>query len=119
MVGVSEPVDISPKQDKGVLKEILQEGVGDELPCQGSKVKVHYTGTLLDGTQFDSSRDRGQPFQFDLGKGSVIKAWDIGVATMKKGERAILTCAPEYAYGKTGSPPTIPPDATLKFDVSV
>lgn len=50
--------------------------------------------------------------------GSVIKAWDIGVATMKKGERAILTCAPEYAYGSSGSPPAIPPDSTLKFDVS-
>lgn len=50
--------------------------------------------------------------------GNVIKAWDIGVATMKKGERAILTCAPEYAYGKAGSPPSIPPDSTLKFDVS-
>lgn len=113
-----ESVDISPNKDNGVLKEILQEGVGNEYPPQGSKVKVHYTGTLTDGTKFDSSRDRNEPFEFDLGKGSVIKAWDIGVATMKKGERAMLTCAPEYAYGKSGSPPTIPPDATLKFDVS-
>lgn len=112
-------IDISPKQDKGVLKEILNEGQGTETPPNGCKVKVHYTGTLLDGTQFDSSRDRGQPFEFDLGKGSVIKAWDIGVATMKKGERAMLTCAAEYAYGESGSPPTIPPGATLKFDVEV
>lgn len=114
-----EAIDISPNKDGGVLKEILSEGVGDELPPAGCKVRVHYTGTLTDGTKFDSSRDRNEPFQFDLGKGSVIKAWDIGVATMKKGERAMLTCAPDYAYGKAGSPPTIPPDATLKFDVEV
>lgn len=116
---MSDPVDISPNKDGGVLKQIIQEGVGNELPPQGSKVSVHYTGTLVDGTKFDSSRDRNDPFKFDLGKGNVIKAWDIGVATMKKGERAILTCAPEYAYGKTGSPPSIPPDSTLKFDVEV
>lgn len=130
----TELIDISPNKDNGVLKEILREGEGEEYPPAGSKVKVHYTGTLTDGTQFDSSRDRNDPFEFDLGKGefffcqfiqflklafsgSVIKAWDIGVATMKKGERAMLTCASDYAYGKTGSPPTIPPDATLKFDV--
>lgn len=65
----TEAVDISPKQDGGVLKQILKEGVGEEFPPQGCRVKVHYTGTLLDGTQFDSSRDRGQPFEFNLGKG--------------------------------------------------
>jgi len=116
---MSVEVDISPSQDGGVLKQILKEGVGNSLPPQGSKVTVHYTGTLLDGTKFDSSRDRDSPFEFDLGKGSVIKAWDIGVATMKKGEQAILTCAPNYAYGEGGSPPAIPPNATLKFDVSL
>uniref|UniRef100_A0A6P7F7Y3 peptidylprolyl isomerase n=1 Tax=Diabrotica virgifera virgifera TaxID=50390 RepID=A0A6P7F7Y3_DIAVI len=116
---MASPVDISPNKDGGVLKEILQEGTGEELPPQGSKVTVHYTGTLTDGTKFDSSRDRNDPFQFDLGKGNVIKAWDIGVATMKKGERAMLTCAPQYAYGESGSPPTIPPNSTLKFDVSM
>ncbi|RZC35152.1 FKBP C, Metallophos, and/or TPR 11 domain containing protein [Asbolus verrucosus] len=114
-----EPIDISPNNDNGVLKEILREGEGDGCSPPGSRVKVHYTGTLMDGTKFDSSRDRNEPFEFDLGKGSVIKAWDIGVATMKKGERAMLTCAPEYAYGKSGSPPTIPSNATLKFDVEV
>ncbi|CAG9820011.1 unnamed protein product [Phaedon cochleariae] len=112
-------MDISLKQDGGILKEVIQEGAGDELPTHGCKVSVHYTGTLTDGTKFDSSRDRNEPFKFDLGKGSVIKAWDIGVATMKKGERALLTCAPEYAYGEAGSPPTIPPNSTLKFDVEV
>lgn len=65
--------DISPKKDGGVLKEIIQEGVGDELPPSGCNVKVHYTGTLLDGTKFDSSRDRNQPFSFELGKGKTLR----------------------------------------------
>ncbi|KAG5876264.1 hypothetical protein JTB14_013001 [Gonioctena quinquepunctata] len=116
---MAESVDISPNKDGGILKQILKAGIGDDVPPKGCKVVVHYTGTLTDGTKFDSSRDRNDPFKFDLGKGSVIKAWDIGVATMKKGERAMLTCAPEYAYGESGSPPTIPPNATLMFDVEV
>lgn len=65
-------VDVTPKKDGGVMKEIIQEGIGDELPFSGCKVSVHYTGTLLDGTKFDSSRDRNQPFTFDLGKGSYL-----------------------------------------------
>ncbi|XP_070161464.1 FK506-binding protein 59 [Polyergus mexicanus] len=112
-------IDLSPAKDKGVLKEIIKEGEGDATPTTGCKVKVHYTGTLLDGTKFDSSTDRDKPFKFDLGRGSVIKAWDIAVASMKKGEIIILTCAPEYAYGKSGSPPSIPPDATLKFGIEL
>ncbi|XP_074035294.1 FK506-binding protein 59kD isoform X2 [Leptinotarsa decemlineata] len=112
-------VDISPNKDAGVLKRVVKEGFGDESPPKGSKVEVHYTGTFLDGTQFDSSRDRKETFLFDLGKGNVIKAWDIGIATMKRGERAILTCSPAYAYGIMGSPPTIPPNTTLRFDIEV
>ncbi|GBG79509.1 hypothetical protein CBR_g29656 [Chara braunii] len=105
--------------DGGVKKLLVKAGEGYEKPEKDDEVSVHYTGTLLDGTQFDSSRDRGEPFTFKLGQGQVIKGWDKGVATMKKGERAILTCAPEYAYGKAGSPPSIPPDSTLKFDVEL
>ena len=74
-------------------------------------------GTLADtGDKFDSSRDRGREFNFSLGVGQVIKAWDVGFASMKKGERAMLTCRADYAYGESGSPPKIPPGATLKFD---
>jgi FKBP-type peptidyl-prolyl cis-trans isomerase len=62
-------VDISPNKDGGILKEIIKEGVGTEAPAQGNRVFVHYVGTLTDGTKFDSSRDRGKPFEFNLGKG--------------------------------------------------
>ncbi|KAI4504600.1 hypothetical protein M0802_000150 [Mischocyttarus mexicanus] len=112
-------IDISPAKNGGILKQILKEGVGDEFPPVGGSVTVHYTGTLLNGTKFDSSRDRNVPFKFNLGMSDVISAWDIGVATMKKGEIAMLTCAPKYAYGKTGSPPKIPPNATLNFEIEV
>lgn len=80
---------------------------------------VHYVGKLTDGTTFDSSRDRGEEFEFELGKGAVIKGWDQGVATMRKGELAVLTCHPDYAYGENGSPPKIPPNATLQFEVEL
>lgn len=105
--------------DGGVLKEILSEGVGFETPTAGCKVSVHYTGTLLDGTKFDSSLDRNEPFEFELGKGVVIKAFDMGILTMKREEKCILTCAPSYAYGALGSPPNIPPNATLKFELQM
>ncbi|KAF6735034.1 Peptidyl-prolyl cis-trans isomerase FKBP4 [Oryzias melastigma] len=114
-----EGEDITPKKDGGVLKVIKREGTGTELPMTGDKVFVHYVGTLLDGTHFDSSRDRGEKFSFELGKGQVIKAWDIGVATMKVGELCQLICKPEYAYGSAGSPPKIPPNSTLVFEVEL
>ncbi|KAM9755053.1 peptidyl-prolyl cis-trans isomerase FKBP4 [Menidia menidia] len=114
-----EGEDLTPKKDGGVLKLVKREGTGTELPMTGDKVFVHYVGTLLDGTQFDSSRDRGDRFSFELGKGQVIKAWDVGVATMKVGELCQLICKPEYAYGSAGSPPKIPPNATLIFEVEL
>lgn len=104
---------------QGLKKKLVKEGEGWDTPENGDEVEVHYTGTLLDGTQFDSSRDRGTPFKFTLGQGQVIKGWDQGIKTMKKGENAIFTIPPELAYGPSGSPPTIPPDATLQFDVEL
>lgn len=108
-------VDISG--DGGLLKKVLEEGEGDS-PQPNDEVEAHYIGTLLDGTEFDSSRKRGKPFKFTIGKGQVIKGWDQGFATMKKGEKAILRCRADYAYGKRGAG-TIPADATLTFDVEL
>eukprot|EP00913_Durusdinium_trenchii_P004856 g4510.t1 len=107
---------------EGVKKEIIQEAPEGNynLPKTGDEVTVHYVGTLQsDGSQFDSSRSREQPFKFTLGQGEVIKGWDLGVATMKKGEVAKFTLSPEYAYGDAGSPPSIPEKATLVFEVEL
>lgn len=116
---VGDEKDVSKLQNGGIIKKVLVKGSGEDRPDKGSEVSVHYTGTLLDGTKFDSSVDRGQPFNFTLGVGQVIKGWDEGVASMKKGEKAILTCQPDYAYGARGSPPNIPPNSTLQFEVEL
>lgn len=105
--------------DGGILKEITKEGTGEAFPQPGDQVVAHYTGTLEDGTKFDSSRDRGQEFKFTIGQGQVIKGWDEGFASMKKGECAILTIKSDYGYGDGGSPPKIPGGATLIFDVEL
>ena len=100
------------------MKKILKEGEG-ECPPKGNQVVAHYTGTLKDGTKFDSSVDRNEPFKFQLGQGMVIKGWDIGFASMKKGEKAVLTITSDYGYGDRGSPPKIPGGATLIFEVEL
>lgn len=103
----------------GVQVETISPGDGCTYPQKGQTVVVHYTGTLTNGTKFDSSRDRGTPFKFKLGKGEVIRGWDEGVARLSIGERARLTCSPDYAYGSKGHPGIIPPNATLIFDVEL
>ena len=92
-----ERLDVSLAQDCGIQKQILQNGSGAS-PGKGATVTAHYIGRLTNGNKFDSSRDSGrQPFSFSLGQGQVIKCWDQAIATMTKGERAILTCASTYA----------------------
>ncbi|MBI2446605.1 MAG: FKBP-type peptidyl-prolyl cis-trans isomerase [Parcubacteria group bacterium] len=116
----------------GVLIEILKEGAGIAAPNggeprpdagrevkNGNTVAVHYTGVLENGMKFDSSVDRGIPFEFTLGAGQVIKGWDIGVSGMKVGEKRKLTIPPDLAYGSRGAGGVIPPNATLIFEVEL
>jgi FKBP-type peptidyl-prolyl cis-trans isomerase len=98
--------------------EKLKIGSGPK-PNRGETVTVHYTGWLTNGTKFDSSADRDDPFTFVLGQGQVIQGWDEGVATMCVGEKARLTIPPEMAYGEAGYPGAIPPNATLIFEVEL
>lgn len=107
--------------DGGVLKRVLRSGDGDgllnALPEDGKawQVDVEYIGCLLSGEEVDSSRSRGSPFRFLVGRGHVINGWDVGVATMRQGEEAELTIRADYAYGVAGRPPAVPPHATLVF----
>ncbi|TAK61976.1 MAG: FKBP-type peptidyl-prolyl cis-trans isomerase, partial [Dehalococcoidia bacterium] len=90
-------------------------GAGDS-PARGKKVRVHYTGRLTDGKKFDSSVDRGQPFEFIIGVGQVIRGWDEGVASMKVGGKRQLIIPPDLGYGARGAGSAIPPNAELVFD---
>ncbi|KAI9248060.1 fk506-binding protein 2 [Phascolomyces articulosus] len=103
----------------GVEIETTTPGDGKNFPKPGQTVSMHYTGTLTNGDKFDSSRDRGAPFVCKIGVGQLIKGWDEGVPQMSVGQRAKLTCTPDYAYGPRGIPGVIPPNATLVFDVEL
>ena len=100
----------------GLQIKTIIVGTGDKAEV-GKTAVVHYTGWLLDGTKFDSSVDRGTPFEFPLGQGRVIKGWDEGVATMNIGGKVELIIPPDLGYGASGAGGVIPPNATLKFEV--
>lgn len=100
-------------------KEILKEGSGERQVEKGNSVTVHYTGTFEDGTKFDSSVDRNEPFTFMVGIGQVIQGWDQGLVGMKVGEKAKLTIPPEMGYGAQGIPGAIPPNSTLIFEIEL
>ncbi|MDP1525479.1 MAG: FKBP-type peptidyl-prolyl cis-trans isomerase [Rhodocyclaceae bacterium] len=102
----------------GLIIEDLNVGDGDEASA-GQTVSVHYTGWLVDGSKFDSSVDRSEPFEFPLGARHVIAGWDEGVQGMKIGGRRKLTIPPELGYGRRGAGGVIPPDATLVFEVEL
>jgi peptidylprolyl isomerase len=104
--------------DSGLMYQVENEGSSDEKPKPGDMVSAHYTGTFLDGRKFDSSVDRGDPIQFPVGTGRVIKGWDEALLDMKKGEKRTLVIPPDLAYGPRGRGP-IPPNSTLVFEVEL
>jgi FKBP-type peptidyl-prolyl cis-trans isomerase len=106
------------KTKAGVEYQTLKPGTGPEAKA-GQKVTVHYTGTLEDGTKFDSSRDKGQPATFEIGTGKVIMGWDEAVPGMKVGERRRLKIPSNLGYGPAGQPPLIPSNSTLIFDIEL
>ena len=106
----------STPEGLGYIDEQVGTGVAPE---RGKTVSVHYTGWLTDGTKFDSSRDRGQPFEFPVGRGQVISGWDVGVASMRVGGKRRLVIPASMGYGSRGAPPVIPPNASLIFDVEL
>ena len=102
----------------GLQYVVVEKGSGDSTPTKGVMVKAHYTGKLLDGTKFDSSYDRGQPIEFPVGAGKVIKGWDEAFLSMKKGEKRVLIIPSDLGYGPSGRGP-IPPNAIMVFDVEL
>lgn len=102
----------------GLIYDDVMVGSGEEA-ARGQTVSVHYTGWLTDGTKFDSSKDRNEPFEFPLGAGYVIRGWDEGVQGMRVGGVRKLTVPPELGYGARGAGGVIPPNATLIFDVEL
>src|SRR5208282_1548110 len=106
------------KTASGLMYWDIRVGNG-EVAKEGSHVRVHYTGWLTTGKKFDSSVDAGKPFDFTIGNGEVIKGWEEGVAGMRVGGKRQLRIPPDLGYGAEGSPPDIPPNATLIFDVQL
>lgn len=103
----------------GLEIKTTQEGTGERVVKSGDNIAVHYTGKLTDGTKFDSSVDRGTPFEFQIGQGMVIQGWEQGLLGMKVGEKRTLTIPSDLGYGSRGAGAVIPPNATLIFDVEL
>jgi FKBP-type peptidyl-prolyl cis-trans isomerase FkpA len=125
LIAFLAPASAEEKKEPKVIKTAsglqyvdLKVGDGQEAK-KGDRAVVHYTGWLKDGTKFDSSLDRNEPFEFPLGAGRVIKGWDEGVAGMKVGGKRKLIIPPELGYGKRGAGTVIPPDAELTFEVEL
>jgi peptidylprolyl isomerase len=112
------PASLSTTTPSGLTYIITRHGTGQQLKA-GDTVSVHYTGLLTNGTKFDSSLDRNQPFEFRLGIGQVIKGWDEGIVRLRVGDQATLIIPPQLGYGAKGAGDVIPPAATLIFIVEV
>uniref|UniRef100_A0A915LZ51 peptidylprolyl isomerase n=2 Tax=Meloidogyne incognita group TaxID=654580 RepID=A0A915LZ51_MELJA len=121
VVEQNQTIDLTADKDGGVLKTIIKQGIDlNKHPRKGDTVFIHYTGTIKEtGKKFDDSRARDQPFCCSLGRGHIIKALDLCLITMCKGEVARLECLPKYAYGHSGTPPKIPGNATLIFEIEL
>ncbi|XP_034537670.1 peptidyl-prolyl cis-trans isomerase FKBP5 [Notolabrus celidotus] len=118
-VFAAKGIDVTVHKDKGVIKVVKRPGLGGDRPMIGDRVTVHYTGKLLTGKKFDCSWDRKEPICFNVGKGQVLKAWDVGVLSMQRGELCTLLCKPDYAYGTAGNPDKIPPNSPVVFEMEL
>jgi FKBP-type peptidyl-prolyl cis-trans isomerase len=117
-LNVGQNDQVMEQSEEEMKIEDIKVGTGEEAVA-GKNVTVHYTGTLTDGTKFDSSLDRGTPFTFSLGSGEVIPGWDQGVAGMKAGGKRKLTIPPSLGYGEQGAEGVIPPNSTLIFEIEL
>lgn len=114
-----QDIIINDKKTMGLEIEVTSQGSGERKTKNGDRLAVNYTGRLADGTKFDSSLDRGVPFEFQIGEGKVITGWEKGLLDMKVGEKRILTVPAEMGYGTRGAGGIIPPNASLIFDVEL
>lgn len=116
---IAEKYPNAETTESGLKYVVTEAGTGTAKPSKGQSVTAHYSGYLLDGSKFDSSVDRNQPFQFPVGMSMVIKGWDEAFLDMTKGEKRTLIIPPALGYGENGYPPVIPASATLIFDVEL